>query len=202
MGYSTRLAAYLSGASIAQIRSWARKGILIPEIHPTNPREYSFRDVVALRVIARLRAQHSLQKIRRALDTLDEQALTNHLSEYRFYEDDKEIFVQLPNEDLIMDTTGRPGQLHFTTLEEVFQPFTNFQNRYVPSLENPSPGISVRPDVLGGFPTIENTRVPFDLVVDLADGMDPEEINDYYPTLKPADLDFALQFQQKLEMVA
>lgn len=75
MSYAPKLAAVLSGATIRQLAYWRKPGpdgqpILAPEYSATRPIDYSFRDVIALRTCVRLRQEASLQKIRRALDTL------------------------------------------------------------------------------------------------------------------------------------
>jgi hypothetical protein len=46
--------------------------VLVPEISSERPILYSVRDVVALRICVQMRDEASLQKIRRALNTLRE----------------------------------------------------------------------------------------------------------------------------------
>ena len=75
MSYAPKLAAALSGATIRQLAYWRKPGpdglaVLAPEYSATRPIDYSFRDVIALRTCVRLRREASLQKIRRAVDTL------------------------------------------------------------------------------------------------------------------------------------
>lgn len=75
MAYNTKMASYLSGASKAQLDGWARGGVLRPEVS-SNTGLYSFRDIVALRTIAKLRSMVSLQRIRTALGTMKDQEFT------------------------------------------------------------------------------------------------------------------------------
>ena len=77
MSYPPKLTAALTGATIRQLSHWRSSrapagAVLVPEISSGRPLLYSFRDVVALRTCVRLRQETSLQKIRRALDTLRE----------------------------------------------------------------------------------------------------------------------------------
>src|SRR5689334_11256411 len=69
--FSTEQVCRLTGLSEDQIRSWARTEFYVPEVRNTRGRSfgrlYSFRDVVGLRALARLRLEHhvSLQELRR-----------------------------------------------------------------------------------------------------------------------------------------
>jgi hypothetical protein len=66
---------------------------LAPEYSAVRPIDYSFRDGIALRMFVRLRQEASLQKIRRALDTLRvDLGLRDHLSSYRLVADGSSIY--------------------------------------------------------------------------------------------------------------
>ena len=70
MGYTSIQAARLSGCSPAQLDAWRRIGLLVPnDAEPTGP--YSFRDLVALRMVASLLdAGLPMSRIRRAVAEL------------------------------------------------------------------------------------------------------------------------------------
>jgi hypothetical protein len=75
---------------------------------------YSFRDVVALRTVAYLREEVSLQRIRRAVETLRNLGSREHLSRYRLIADDGSV-VWITEEDADdpaggVDLVLRPGQ--------------------------------------------------------------------------------------------
>jgi DNA-binding transcriptional MerR regulator len=71
VGFTVAQAARLTGNTAAQLRSWERLGLVVPDTH--GPERYSFRDLVALRVVASLlEAGLSLTRIRRALRYLVE----------------------------------------------------------------------------------------------------------------------------------
>lgn len=75
MGFSVAQAARLTGNTPAQLRSWERLGLVVPgtEGSELRPDRYTFRDLVALRVVASLlEAGLSLARIRRALRYLVE----------------------------------------------------------------------------------------------------------------------------------
>ena len=70
-------AARLTGVSVGQLRSWDRKGFLVPSYAAENRRQpysrvYSFRDIVALRVLNSLRNEHKvpLQHLRKVAEKL------------------------------------------------------------------------------------------------------------------------------------
>lgn len=198
MAFNTNLTVYLSGVTRSQLARWATTGVLVPEIS-AKPRLYSFRDIVALRTLARLRRSVSLQKIRAALKTLSDQDFTEHLSAYRIACDDKSVKVW--TDDGFLDLVDNPGQMEFYAFKDIYAPFENFRGRHVPSLNEPHKGISVDVRRLGGTPTLAGTRVPFDLVSDLTRGDDPmdaAEIADMYPTVTPSAVDDAVSFHEAI----
>lgn len=199
MAYPIHLAAYLSGASVGQIRSWRRKEILIPEVNAYNPALFSYRDLVALRAIARLRAHVSLQRIRKAMDTLNDQEFTEHLSEYRFATDGKS--VKLWQDEGFVDLASNPGQWEHLSFADLYAPFENLQGRQVPDFRRPNSHIEVEPDRLAGWPTVAGTRVPYDVITDLAadDDITAEEIAEYYPTVDPEAVADVLEFGRAVE---
>ncbi|MGW0806602.1 DUF433 domain-containing protein [Nonomuraea sp. NPDC002799] len=116
MSYSPKLAAALSGATLRQLAHWrqasaGRGAVLVPEVSGTRPILYSFRDLVALRACVKLRNDASLQKIRRALDTLrDDLREHEHLSAYRLVADGSIIPDLLrPREHVTVDPAVRGG---------------------------------------------------------------------------------------------
>ena len=199
MTFSTKMAAFLSGATVSQLNNWAHSSILLPELG-THPRRYSFRDVVALRALAVLRSNVSLQKIRRALATMEYQNFTEHISEYRFATDGTSVKVW--TDDGFMDLVANPGQFEFKSLADIYAPFTNFRGRHVPGLLEPAEGIEVRPERLGGSPTVAGTRVPLEMVMELTegpDGLDADEIGEMYPSVSPQDVRNVISFNAAVE---
>ncbi|MER7207490.1 DUF433 domain-containing protein [Streptosporangium sp. NPDC000239] len=187
MVYDPKLAAALSGATLRQLSHWrntgARRGaVLIPEVSSRRPVLYSFRDVVALRTCVKLRNDASLQKIRRALDTLrDDLKEREHLSSYKLVADAGTIY--LAASDQAVDLVRRKANVVIHQMVDVLQPFYR-DGRHIPSLLQPRPHVTVDPAVRGGVPVIEGTRVPYDEVAALLrDGVPAERISDYYPSV-------------------
>lgn len=196
MSYPPPLAATLSGASVRQLGYWRRnipgKGVLFEPEHGRRPRVlYSYRDVVALRMFVQLRGVLSLQKLRRVVSWLAEHNPDTHFSAYhvRALDGGKSAVWISPDGEYI-DVIQQPGQVGImVVMQEVFRTFTTNAGRWVPDLGEPARGVTINPDVRGGFPVIEGTRIPFNVVAGLsADGLTPEEIADLYPAVTPTDI--------------
>jgi uncharacterized protein (DUF433 family) len=86
---------------------------------------------------------------------------------------------------------------------EVLAPFETRSGRPVPALERPRPRIAVNPKVLGGYPVIAGTRVPFDVVASLAeDDLGPREIAAVYPSIDQEAIGDAVSFAEQVTAVA
>ena len=184
MAYPAHIAAALSGTSMSQLAYWrsATRGeaLLVPELATGARVLYSFRDVVALRTVAFLREDVSLQKVRRAVSTLRELGNRDHLSAYRLVASDGSV-VWVAEDDFI-DLVRHPGQQVLAQMSDVLAPFVNSAGVEVPDFAHPRERLEVDADTLSGYPVITGTRVPFDLVASLvADGVPPERVADYYP---------------------
>ncbi len=208
MAFPLKLASHLSGATPNQLRKWRSSGLLIPAVSAERPPLYSFQDLVALRSMVFLRAKTSSQRLTKAwqgLEKLNLVELVDHPSEYTFGSDGKRIFVQAPGEDAVLDLTHSVGNtLVRFTFEELFEEFTDWKNRPVVSLTRPSAHIDVNPRRLGGWPTIEGTRVPYDLISNLVDGdsVTAEEVEEYYPGVTAIKAQDAVAFSDRIEAVA
>ncbi|GAA0433277.1 hypothetical protein Acor_07310 [Acrocarpospora corrugata] len=176
----------MSGATLRQLAHWRkatnRGAVLAPEVSATRPVLYFFRDLIALRTCVKLRSDTSLQKIRRALDTLrDDLGEREHLSEYQFVTDESTIYLVEPEQ--AADLVRNRSNLVIYQLVDVLRPFYR-DGRHIPDLLRPRDHVTVDPGVRGGIPVIEGARVPYDDVAALLrDGVPPERVSDYYPSV-------------------
>jgi uncharacterized protein (DUF433 family) len=86
---------------------------------------------------------------------------------------------------------------------DVLAPFETRDGRPVPALERPRPRIAVDPGVLGGYPVIAGSRVPFDVVAGLAqDELTPDEIVAIYPSVDPGAVEEATDFAKQVAAAA
>jgi len=118
-GFSAQQACRLTGCTAHQLRYWDRVNLVRPALQRTGGRPgrrrlYSFRDLVALRVVKSLLDNGmSLQRVRRAWDYLRRTAdMDRHLAEVRLITDGHSIFRVASNDDEVVDAL-REGQLAF-----------------------------------------------------------------------------------------
>ncbi len=118
-GFTAQQASKLTYCTAHQLRYWDKVELVQPSIQSTDGRPgrrrlYSFRDLVALRVVKSLLDNGmSVQRVRRAWDYLRRTAdMDNHLSEVSLITDGKSIFRVAADDDELLDAL-RQGQLAF-----------------------------------------------------------------------------------------
>ena len=125
-GFTAEQASRLSNCTHHQLRYWDRVGLVSPSIQGTGGRPgvrrlYSFRDLVALRVVRSLLDNGmSLQRVRRAWDYLRREGdMDDHLSDVKLVTDGQTIFHVSSDEGELMDAL-RQGQLaFFVAIDEI-----------------------------------------------------------------------------------
>ena len=117
--FTAQQACQLTGCTPHQLRYWDRVDLLRPSIQSTGGRPgrrrlYSFRDLVALRVVKSLLDNGmSVQRVRRAWDYLRRTGdMENHLSEVKLVTDGQSIFRVASDDEGLLDAL-REGQLAF-----------------------------------------------------------------------------------------
>lgn len=117
--FTAEQACRLTNCTHHQLRYWDRVGLVKPSIQKSGGRPgvrrlYSFRDLVALRVVRSLLDNGmSLQRVRRAWDYLRREGqMDNHLSEVKLVTDGQTIFRVSSDDGEILDAL-REGQLSF-----------------------------------------------------------------------------------------
>ncbi len=198
MGYTTKMAAALCGATVSQLRHWRnpRTGpLLAPEIAAGRQAFYSFRDLLALRTFVHLREHASLQRIRVAIGNLRDLGEVQHLASYRLVSD-MAGNIQLVTEEEALDLVRRPGQRQIlVAMGDVIEAFPVRAGVVVPHLLQPREHLEVDPETQGGIPVIAGTRVPYDAVAGLMrDDVAPERIAEYYPAVSAEAARDALSF--------
>ncbi|HEY5878035.1 MAG TPA: DUF433 domain-containing protein [Nakamurella sp.] len=197
------LTSVLSGASVGQLRYWRRKDrlLLVPEIS-ANPALYSFRDLLALRTVVRLRRTHSLQAIRTAFSNLREFDLTEHPSQYHLVAHGKSIVLIQEGKEA-MDLVKSPGSYLLATMDDIFAQFETRNGRRVVDFLAPRPHLAVRETRLGGWPTAENSRVAYDSIAALmATGeVSAADVPHYYPSVTPEAATDAASFAAEVAAV-
>lgn len=118
-GFGAKVVKEITGVSRMQLQHWDRTGIVRPSIKigagKGSRREYSFKDLVQLKVAKRLREEGiSLQKIRKALEYLRKNFpdVKAPLAELRFLTNGVDLFVLTDRPEVILDALK--GQLVFS----------------------------------------------------------------------------------------
>ena len=118
-GFTAQQASKLTHCTAHQLRYWDKVELVQPSIQSTDGRPgrrrlYSFRDLVALRVVKSLLDNGmSVQRVRRAWDYLRRTAdMDSHLSEVSLITDGQSIFRVASDDDDVLDAL-RQGQLAF-----------------------------------------------------------------------------------------
>jgi len=118
----------LTGLSYRQIDYWARTGVVKPSIKAGegkgSRREYSFKDLVALRVAKSLRDEGiSLQTIKKSLAFLKRKYsdIEQPLAQWRFLTDGKTIFIVDRDREKILDTLTQGQFVIHLALGEIME---------------------------------------------------------------------------------
>ena len=127
-GFTAQQASKLTACTAHQLRYWDKVNLVRPSIQrtegrPGRRRVYSFRDLVALRVVKSLLDNGmSVQRVRRAWDYLRRTAdMDSHLAEVRLVTDGQSIFRVASDEHELLDAL-RQGQLaFFVAINEIAQ---------------------------------------------------------------------------------
>ena len=162
--FTAEQACRLSNCTHHQLRYWDRVDLVNPSIQGTGGRPgvrrlYSFRDLVALRVVRSLLDNGmSLQRVRRAWDYLRrEGAMDGHLSDVKLVTDGQTIFRVSNDDGELMDAL-REGQLAFFVAideitREVKEDVTRFEldrDTFLTMLRRVEEDVSEEPTASGG----------------------------------------------------
>ena len=125
-GFTAHQASRFTGCTARQLRYWDQIGLVRPSVQQTGgrpgvPRLYSFRDLVALRVVkSLLDGGMSLQRVRRAWDYLDKHAgLGGHLAEVKLITDGRSVFRVVRREGDVLDALRQGQMAFFVAIDEV-----------------------------------------------------------------------------------
>lgn len=125
-GFTAEQASRFTGCTAHQLRYWDRIGLVKPSVQRTGGRPgvrrlYSFRDLVALKVVrSLLDGGMSLQRIRRAYGYLRKKAhLEEQLSEIKLVTDGTSIFEVWQSDGEIVDALQEGQMAFFLVIDEV-----------------------------------------------------------------------------------
>lgn len=127
-GFTAEQACRFTSCTPHQLRYWDRIGLVKPGVQQTGGRPgvrrlYSFRDLVALKVVkSLLDGGMSLQRVRKAYDYLRKKAgLEDHLSELRLVTDGVSIFKVCHHDGEVLDALKEGQMSFFLAINEIAQ---------------------------------------------------------------------------------
>lgn len=137
-GFTVPQAVRLTSCTAHQLRYWDQVGLVRPSVQRSDGRQgkarlYSFRDLVALKVIrSLLDGGMSLQQVRRAYSFLRQRAgLDRHLSDVKLITDGRSIFEVCRNDGEILDAL-RKGQMAFcVAIDEIARSVDSGVNEFL-----------------------------------------------------------------------
>lgn len=125
-GFTAHQATRFTGCTPRQLRYWDQIGLVQPSVQSTGgrpgvPRLYSFRDLVALRVVkALIDGGMSLQRVRRAWGYLNRRAaLDRHLSQVKLITDGRSIFKVATRSGEILDALKEGQMAFFVAIDDI-----------------------------------------------------------------------------------
>jgi DNA-binding transcriptional MerR regulator len=124
--FTAEQACRLTNCTHHQLRYWDRVGLVKPSIQTTGGRPgvrrlYSFRDLVALKVVRSLLDNGmSLQRVRRAWDYLRREGeMEDHLADVKLVTDGLTIFQVSADEGELMDALRQGQMAFFVAIDEM-----------------------------------------------------------------------------------
>jgi len=207
--YSVDRASQLSGVPRSTIYDWNKNLIVVPDFSRTNPMQWSYRDLVFLRLTAWLRGQgmprlevaERVVVLRSLLDTTDDDVTVVH--------SDGNVFMVAPAElDRFTGAQVMSGMLkyvpEFDLAEAVKVEEIGAGRVWGPNLVHPSAHSSISPWVMAGDPCVTRTRIPTSTVYALhrERGLDAERIAALYKGLESDQVDDAIGLEERLRKAA
>jgi uncharacterized protein (DUF433 family) len=199
--FSEEHAHRVTGLSVSRLRYWARTGFFRPSFVEDDPRLsysrfYSFKDVVALRTLERLRVRNGvpLQHLRRVAETLSH--LKDDLwTKTTLYVANRKVVFSDPE-------TGTPREVvsgqfvMYPLVKEIEETNKSIEEISRRSSEQLGRVVTIR-GINRSAPTISGTRIPVASIHRLhEDGYSTDQIIAEYPDLTPDDIRAALSYQE------
>ncbi len=208
--YSADRAAALSGVPKSTVHYWARKEILAPSVSAERIRLWSYSDLLALRVIAWLRATKTAPD-GQAIAPTTMTAVRTGLRELANI--DLAMWTGEGSPNIAVDRGGRivlnatPSPEHpdgQAVLDadalDLLRPLAIGRLVRGPDLVTPRPRLRIVPGKLAGAPHVHRTRIETEALAALRRrGLTVGKITALYPAIDIADVEDALDLERELQ---
>lgn len=186
----------LTGLSTRQLRYWDQTGFFEPEYDGGNSRVYSFRDLVGLRTVARLRRSVPLQELRKVGAWLKRKHDTPW-SSLRFYLSGRTVHFKDPVSQRVM-TARPPEQTVCVEMEEIVDETRRLVEQRRRRHRSDVGQIARRRGVVQNAAVVAGTRIPVEAIWNFHDaGYSIARILREYPSLTRKDVQAAIEFSQQ-----
>lgn len=201
--YVAARASHLSGVPQRTVYHWAKEGVLVPDFPAVRPKLWSYRDLVYLRLLARMRerrvpldhAAESVRMIRGRLARGDEAAAVVRLVGQSVLLGDERFDA----------VSGQYVLTHITDLTRPFnllEPIEGVSARptWGPDLVAPTRLTSISPQVMAGEPCVAGTRVPTSSLLALVDRrrLTPAKVMALYPQLSEEAVEDGVALERRM----
>jgi uncharacterized protein (DUF433 family) len=190
----------LTGVSKRRLRWWDGQGFFLPALaHEDrslpNSRLYSFRDIVAPRVLSRLRNEHKvplqeLKRVKKALSHLGDDVWTHTT----LFVNGKKVAIRNPKSGMIEDVVGGQGVIKIAltvVASDMRKPVDALRERRPETVGR----ITRERGLLNGRPVLAGTRIPVGSVKAFAEaGYSEKDILREYPTLTIGDVRAVMKY--------
>lgn len=205
--YPAERAAQLSGVPHRTVYDWQAKKIWVPDYAKASPMQWSYRDLVFLRLLLWFR--------RRGMDRPEAAERTRAYRRLIESGDVDTTVIRSDGHGMILgreDTDRITGEsvwaLAVAMMEQhdLLEPIRGETDRPIwqPNLRRPSDRTAVSPWVLAGEPVVRNTRVPTVSLWALRNqrALRPADIVRLYPGLTTEDVEDATELERRLRLRA
>ncbi len=201
--YTAERASQLSGIPKSTLYEWRSSNVWRPDYSADNPVEWSYRDLVFVRLLAKLR-QHQMPRDRASDHAIELRTRIEGGARIHVVRTDHRVI--LVDDKPLMQHGETPFEHpDFIELMESFEltePIDEFHrgNLWGPDLVAPSNFSYISPWVMAGDPCITRTRIPTASVYALGveRRLPPAHIVELYPGLTEEMVNDARQFEQRL----
>jgi uncharacterized protein (DUF433 family) len=207
--YTYERASQLSGVPSRTLHHWAREGTFVPDFGDERPKQWSYRDLMLVRLFVWLRSKgleptaagEDVRYVRGELgESLDPEApLRSSVGE---------LHVGDEGVDRVRGWSPLPGMLRFLDAFDMVEVAWNASQRVPsdlrevrgPNLIRPTEWISISPWVYSGEPCIRSSRLPTTKVWALhhEQGLTDRAIARLYPGVEPPQVRDAVDFEDAI----
>jgi uncharacterized protein (DUF433 family) len=204
--YSNARTSQLSGIPSSTLYEWSRNDIYVPDFVTDNPKAWSYRDLVYLRLLAWLR-QGGMERHTACIQVRQlKNEIAGGATVWRLFADRNSLMV---NDERVSRTSGQ-SILPFEDVSglfrifSIFEPIEELRNRlnvtWAPDLIRPSDYTFISPSVMAGDPCIVETRIPTSTIHALHEerGLGMAEIVELYPGITVESAEDAYRLELKL----